>query len=140
MTAPAVLGASGPYVALDKPEGWRVHPASGEGPDVVAWIAAQADLPDDLAPTHRLDRGTSGLLLCGVGAEARAVAAAAFATGLITKRYLALAHGRTNAKGIIRRDLRIGGADQAAITRYRTLAHLPGCSSLPPCPLPSSST
>lgn len=130
MDAPEVLFREARFVAVAKPSGWRTHPGSGEGPDVAAWLARQPDLPDDLAPAHRLDRGTSGVLLCGVGGEARSEAAEAFAAGRIAKRYLALVHGRTRTKGIVRRALRVGGAEKVAVTRYRTLAHLPGCSLL----------
>jgi len=80
------------YFAFDKPEGMAVHPNAEGSPNLVSWIKAQRSLPRDLKPGHRLDRPTSGVVLCGAGRAARAQIQAWFNEG-VTKHYLALVAG-----------------------------------------------
>ena len=60
------------YYAYDKPAGMAVHQNSEDIPDLVTWLKTQRSLPRDLRPAHRLDRPTSGVVLCGAGRKARA--------------------------------------------------------------------
>ena len=87
---------------------------------------AHGGAPSDLAPVHRLDRETSGVLLCASDPALRAELGAFFASGRVEKRYRALVHGRTHAKGIVRRALADGrrGRPLPAVTRYRRLEAL----------------
>lgn len=130
MTSPAlpsILRVEGPLVAVLKPSGWVVHAAmAGETRDLRAWLAAQAGLPRDLEPCHRLDRETSGVVLYAATPEARASIGRAFMDGAVQKTYLALVQGRAHAKGVVRTPLAPddGGAPQEACTRYRTVALL----------------
>jgi tRNA pseudouridine65 synthase len=52
-------------------------------------------------PVHRLDRGTSGVLVFALTKEIAARVAAAFATGAIDKRYIALTRGIVAEAGVI---------------------------------------
>ncbi len=80
------------FFAYDKPSGMAVHPNAEGTPDLVTWLKKQRSLPRDLKPGHRLDRPTSGVVLCGAGRKARAQIASWFSTD-IEKRYLTLVAG-----------------------------------------------
>ncbi len=126
VTAPEVLKVDGALWVLAKPSGLASHPTGTDVPDVITWAIANAGAPPDLAPAHRLDRETSGVLVSARDAALRAELGALFAAGEVDKRYLALVHGRTNAKGIIRRPLQDSRRGRAlpAVTRYRRVEAL----------------
>ena len=83
-------------------------------------------------PAHRLDKGTSGLLLFALDPEAAADLGGQFEHGEVAKRYLAVVRGHPDAEGVIDHPLgRMpdeygyrGENDlpQPAVTRYRRLA------------------
>jgi RluA family pseudouridine synthase len=124
VNAPRVLSADDELVVVDKPAGWLVHPAGTDAPDVLAW--ARDEGLGHLHPVHRLDLETSGVLVLARGpAEAEALGQA-FAGREVHKAYLALVHGRTQRKGVIRRPLREHGRDQEAVTRWRSEERLGG--------------
>jgi tRNA pseudouridine65 synthase len=84
-----------------------------------------------VSPVHRLDRGTSGLLVFAFEAPVAAALAAQFAQRGVSKRYLAVARGTPPAEMLIDHPLappadpyalRGGGAPQPARTRLRRLA------------------
>jgi 23S rRNA pseudouridine1911/1915/1917 synthase len=79
-------------VILDKPAGVPVHPAGRYlNHTVTAFLATRfASRPD---PAHRLDRETSGVLVCGKGSAATKLLKAAFARGEVDKRYVTLVEG-----------------------------------------------
>lgn len=60
---------------------------------LVVRLREELDLPD-LTPMHRLDRVTSGLVLCAVGRQWRASYQGMFAAGTVRKTYRALAPWR----------------------------------------------
>lgn len=95
-TAPAVLHADAWLVAIDKPSGLLSVP--GRGPDkahcAAAWV--QARYPDALV-VHRLDMGTSGVLVFGRGAAVQRALSAAFASRQVHKLYLARVAGHPAA-------------------------------------------
>jgi 23S rRNA pseudouridine955/2504/2580 synthase len=80
------------YFAYDKPAGMAVHQNAEGLPDLVSWLKKQRSLPRDLKPGHRLDRPTSGVVLCGAGRRARAQIAEWLNNGA-NKQYLALVAG-----------------------------------------------
>lgn len=112
---PRVLATHADLVAVDKPSGWVVHPVGTDAPDVLAWAVEQG-LSEHLAPVHRLDRGTSGVVLLGEPAGIESLNRC-FREGTVTKRYLALVFGKTRDKGVIRRAFKEG----EAVSRYRTV-------------------
>ena len=119
---PSLLHAEGGIYAFYKPAGMWVHPAQeSNGYDLLSWIQAQEELPKDLALAHRLDRETSGIVLCTDNSNIRGQVGIWFREKQVSKHYLALVYGVTHRKGIIRRplsDQRRGKALEA-ITRYR---------------------
>ncbi len=80
------------FFAYDKPAGMAVHQNAEGLPNLVSWLKAQRALPRDLKPGHRLDRPTSGIVLCGAGKKARARIAEWLGEGS-DKQYLALVAG-----------------------------------------------
>jgi 23S rRNA-/tRNA-specific pseudouridylate synthase len=101
-------------LAIDKPAGLPVHRGTGHlyglAEAVEAWarmhpgVIHLQDRPP--APLHRLDLEASGVVLLGLtGAAARTVQAA-FAGGLVEKRYLAVVAGPLDETGAIEGEVR----------------------------------
>jgi tRNA pseudouridine65 synthase len=117
-------------VAIDKPAGLLVHPSALDAhEDITALGLLQAQLGERLFPLHRLDKGTSGVLLFARNAQAARAWGIAFANGEVAKRYLALVRGWPPASGTIdhalARDPELPSAGQPrvpAVTHYRRLA------------------
>ncbi len=87
------------YVAVDKPAGMVVHPALGHPRGtlvnaVLHHVGAIAG-GDEARPgiVHRLDRGTTGVIVVAKHTRAHELLAAAFAERRIEKIYLAVARG-----------------------------------------------
>jgi 23S rRNA-/tRNA-specific pseudouridylate synthase len=128
--SPCILGQEQGVFAVYKPSGWVVHPAGEDDvPDLISWLTDQGE---GALPVHRLDRSTSGVVLCSPDAAVRARLGQWFAERLIEKRYLALVHGELNRKGVIRDPLRDTrrGRKVEAVTRYQCLEQLEGFSLL----------
>lgn len=118
-------------VAVDKPPGLLVHRT---GLDAGETLFALQLLRDQLGrpvwPAHRLDKGTSGVLLFALDAgTARALGTAFEAPDQVYKTYLAVVRGWPPESGLIDHplkrmedDARAGRQEvQDAQTRYRTL-------------------
>jgi 23S rRNA pseudouridine1911/1915/1917 synthase len=96
-----VVAESDGLVAIDKPAGWPTHPLDPEERDTAlnAFVArypqsrnvGEAGLRGGVV--HRLDPGTSGVLLFAHEETAWRRARAAFAEKRVNKRYLARVHG-----------------------------------------------
>jgi 23S rRNA pseudouridine1911/1915/1917 synthase len=87
---------------VDKPAGLVVHPApSHRGPTLVdeleEILGGGAD-PERPGIVHRLDKGTSGLLVVARSEEAHAALQAAVRRREVERLYLALAHGRLRSR------------------------------------------
>jgi tRNA pseudouridine65 synthase len=118
-------------VAVDKPPGLLVHRTgldAGETQFALQLLRDQLGRP--VWPVHRLDKGTSGVLLFALDAEtARALGQAFEAPDAVHKTYVAVVRGWPPEAGLIdhplRRmedDARAGRLEvQDARTRYRTL-------------------
>lgn len=120
-----LLTRKGDLWVFNKPAGMLVHPARHDQreplPDLMAWAVAEADAPEGIAPCHRLDLHTSGVLLASPDPEIRGAIGAMFAASEVTKKYKALVYGRAHKKGIVRRKLADGrrGRPLPAVTRFR---------------------
>lgn len=105
LTAPPtlqVLHDDGDLVAIDKPAGLLVHASTLDAHEALnALDLLQAQLGRLLWPLHRLDKGTSGVLLFATSAQAAAHWGAAFREGRVRKRYVALVRGWPPAHGRI---------------------------------------
>ena len=94
----SVLHADEALLVLDKPAGLLSVP--GRGPDNADCLSArvQSRYPDALI-VHRLDMGTSGLIVMACGAAAQSALSLAFARREVHKRYQALVAGIPDACG-----------------------------------------
>ena len=87
-------------VVLDKPSGLAVH--RGWATDkVTAMTVARAKTRRHVHPVHRLDRGTSGVLVFAFDAETASLFSAQLREHAVEKRYLALVRGVTPEQGRI---------------------------------------
>ena len=90
-------------LVVDKPAGLVVHPSGGrrEGTLVHGLLALGAAGGDPERPgiVHRLDRGTSGLLVVARSDEAHALLSAAIRERRVERRYLALVQGTPRSRG-----------------------------------------
>lgn len=86
-------------VVVDKPAFLSTVPRGNHVvQSLVVRLRDELGLPD-LTTMHRLDRVTSGLVLCVVGKEHRAAYQSMFATGTVAKTYRALAPWRAHLAG-----------------------------------------
>jgi 23S rRNA pseudouridine1911/1915/1917 synthase len=89
-------------LVVDKPAGLVVHPSGGrrEGTLVHGLLALGAAGGDPERPgiVHRLDRGTSGLLVVARSDEAHALLSAAIRERRVERRYLALVQGTPRSR------------------------------------------
>jgi tRNA pseudouridine65 synthase len=114
-------------VAIHKPSGLLVHRTGLDAGE--RWFAVQL-LRDQLGgrhvyPVHRLDKGTSGVLVFALSSSDAAAVAAQFAAHTIGKRYLAVVRGWPPEAGTIDHPLTHETKDpQPALTRYRTLERI----------------
>lgn len=117
-------------VAVAKPAGLLVHPSALDAHEE---RTAMKLLRDQLGawvwPLHRLDKGTSGVLLFALHADAAREWGLAFEQGRVRKRYLALVRGWPAAACTIHqalaRDPELPSAGQErlpALTRFERLA------------------
>ena len=87
---------------VDKPAGLVVHPApSHSGPTLVsemAEILGGGEDPERPGIVHRLDKGTSGLLVVARDDETHAALQAAVQRREVERAYLALAEGRLSSR------------------------------------------
>jgi 23S rRNA pseudouridine1911/1915/1917 synthase len=102
-----VLRDAPTYVVVDKPAGLPMHPTARYYHNTVtALLKERFPAPDAVYLAHRIDRETSGLVLCGRGTEATKELKAAFRWGRVQKRYWALVHGDLVAERLV--DLPLG--------------------------------
>jgi tRNA pseudouridine65 synthase len=117
-------------VAIDKPPGLLVHRT---GLDAVAQDFSLQRLRDQLGravwPAHRLDRGTSGVLLFALNEAMASALGQAFEHGRVCKTYLALVRGwpadAFDCDHPLARDPESPSAGQAMLvsrTRFQTMA------------------
>jgi len=127
-------------VAIDKPARLLVHRSEIDRHETRFAIQILRDqIGQKVWPAHRLDRGTSGILLFGLNAEIASALGRQFAEGRVSKRYLAVVRGHPPESGSIdhpltrqRDDYEFQGEHssqeaQAALTHLRRLA----CIELP---------
>lgn len=119
----SVLYQDDDLLVVDKPSGLAVHRGWARDGQVVLTLA-RALAGRHVYPAHRLDRGTSGVLVLALTAAAAGALGAAFAAGRVRKRYLALVRGIPPEAGIVDHPIprSSGGPRVPAITRFRRLA------------------
>jgi len=132
LTLPLIHGDEH-LVAIAKPPGLLVHRTQlAAREDEAALQLLRDQLGRPVWPAHRLDRGTSGVLLFALSPEVASLLGAMFEQGRMQKRYLALVRGwPTQDEGLIdhplARDPELPSAGQtmlAAQTRWRVLERI----------------
>lgn len=81
-------------VAIYKPAGWLVHRTALDAHET-RWVVQvlRDQLGQPVYPVHRLDKGTCGVLLLALDADAARALGQAFMDGRVHKRYLAVVRG-----------------------------------------------
>ena len=131
-----------PHVlVVDKPAGMVVHPGAGRsGGTLAGAILAHAPTtagvggPRRPGIVHRLDKDTSGLLVVAKTPQAYDDLVEQLAARTVTRRYLAVVHGRVRANEAVvdapigrhptdrvKMAIRPAGRGKRAVTRYRVL-------------------
>jgi len=113
-------------VVVDKPSGLASHRGWARDRDTALsrardMVGARVYLP------HRLDRGTSGVLVMALDEDTHRALCHAFEHGAVEKRYLALVRGHAPASGRVDHPLRAPGRESAlqAVTDFALVAHSP---------------
>ncbi len=133
-------------LVVDKPSGMVVHPGAGHARGTLAAavlahapVTAGVGGPRRPGVVHRLDKGTSGLLVMAKTAAAYDALTAQLAARTVARRYLAVVHGRVGlAESVVdapigrdprhrqRMAIRPAGRGKRAVTRYRVLERFSG--------------
>jgi 23S rRNA pseudouridine1911/1915/1917 synthase len=137
-------------LVVDKPAGMVTHPGAGRLTGTLAAAAlghapgiAGVGGPRRPGIVHRLDKGTSGLIVLAKTGAAYDSLTAQLARRTVSRRYLGIAHGHVareagTVDAAIGRDPRsrvrmavvTGGKGRRSITRYRVLERLQGATLL----------
>lgn len=80
-------------VVVDKPSGLAVHRSERVRDEQVSMTLARDAIGARVYPVHRLDRGTSGVLVYALDPATASSVQAQFQAGTVEKRYLALTRG-----------------------------------------------
>lgn len=97
-----VLYQDAHYVAIHKPAGLLVHRSEIDRHETrFAIQILREQIGQMVWPVHRLDRGTSGVLLFALDRESLALASKTFESGGVEKQYLAVVRGWPAEAGLI---------------------------------------
>ncbi|MBP6339024.1 MAG: pseudouridylate synthase [Vitreoscilla sp.] len=132
----AVIYRDEHLVAVHKPAGLLVHRSGLDAHELDTAVERlrhqwEGSPPAFLAPAHRLDKGTSGVLVFALHSDAARQLAAAFESQAMRKRYLALVRGwpeaQTRVDHPLARDPELPSSGQPqlqACTRFTRLARV----------------
>lgn len=133
---PQIVYEDEDLLVVNKPADLVVHPSPGHHADSLAnillWHYLQRGETMVFHPVHRLDRGTSGLLVVAKHAHAQALLTKQMHTGAFSRRYMALVCGRMpSGQGTISAPIarvpdqvllrRVDPQGARAVTHYRVL-------------------
>jgi tRNA pseudouridine65 synthase len=113
------------FVAVHKPSGVLMHPTKiAPLGDETLLYTLRRQLRRRVFPVHRLDRGTSGVVVLALHSEAAGRLSELFHHRQVEKTYLTVIRGFMDPEGVIDRPLRTwpGEPERDARTEYRTLA------------------
>lgn len=129
----AILYLSAQLIVVNKPSGLLSVPGRGAGKEDCLSRRVQAEVPDAMI-VHRLDMGTSGIVVMGRGAKAQRELSVMFQDRRVRKRYHALVDGQWTAAvtGAIELPINVDWPNrpkrkvdhamgQPSLTRYRVL-------------------
>ena len=123
-------------VAVDKPAGILVHQTNTPEPDdQVAMKILRDQLGQKIYTIHRLDRPTSGVLLFALFKASLRLAHDLFEKRKVTKKYLAVVHGKTETEWEADTPLRRSTDEEkrAALTHFKQIEFRPA-GSFPDAP------
>ena len=103
---PAVVYADARLIAIDKPPGIPSVAGRGAGPTAEAMVRSGFPAMRGGGLVHRLDTGTSGLLLAAQTPECYQLLRLEFSRKTIRKTYVAVVHGRLLRAGSVSHPLR----------------------------------
>lgn len=111
-------------LVLYKPNGYFAHPTKLDrlSPDLTSWLKEAHGLKAQAV--HRLDRGTSGLMVFSLNLESLRGLSEQFASGQVQKEYQALVRGFVLEGGEIDRPIETERGMQEARTSYRPLSQI----------------
>ena len=125
-----ILHLSHQLIVVNKPSGLLSVPGRGAGKEDSLSRRVQAEYPDALI-VHRLDMGTSGIVVMARGVDAHRELSAMFEERRVSKRYQALVDGcwTAAAEGEIALPMTVKGPKQKvdhatgrpSLTRYRVI-------------------
>ena len=130
-------------IVIDKPSGISSHEAPGEKGTTVNELFKHLYVGEDTSGrdmiVHRLDKGTSGVMVLARNAAARRALVAQFSERKIEKTYLALVHGKLQPeKGTIdiplardtiqREKISVDPEGKPALTEYEVTEYIDDCS------------
>ncbi len=120
-----ILFADDDLVIVDKPSGLLVHRGWGDD-EVVAMTLVRDAVGKHVHPVHRLDRGTSGVLVFALHPEAARRVQLELEGGGARKRYLALVRGAPPERGLVDHPIPRApdGPRVPAVTAFRRLVQL----------------
>jgi tRNA pseudouridine65 synthase len=113
-----ILFVDAAVVVVNKPSGLLVHRGWANDDDVAMFRVRDA-IGTHVYPVHRLDRGTSGVLVFARTREAAATLSQGFESRQVDKRYLALVRGTPADSGTIDYTLSTSGTG----ARVRAVTH-----------------
>lgn len=129
----SLLYLSEQLIVVNKPTGLLSVPGRGAGKQDCLSRRVQAEFPDAMI-VHRLDMGTSGIVVMGRGAKAQRELSILFQERRVHKRYQALVDGHWTAAAVGEIELPIGvdwpnrprqrvdhAMGRPSLTRYRVL-------------------
>ena len=139
VSEPTVLHEDEELVAVDKPAGMATAAGGGIDDDASlhGWVTRHVGARTYIV--HRLDRGTSGVIVFAKTAEAHRRLSQAFEARAVSKRYVAVVEGHVRrATGDVAEPLRTFGSGRVgvdpkgseALTHYRRLERLQGADLL----------
>lgn len=147
MTALPLLHLDAHLVAVHKPAGMLVHRSALAAPgERFAMQVVRDQLGRHVYPVHRLDRGTSGVLVMALDPATAKQLTGLFAAHQVAKTYLGFVRGWPAVQGTVdhplsrleedlpRTDRGVSTAAQPARTDWRRLARLEVASELGPHP------
>jgi RluA family pseudouridine synthase len=136
----AVIRRTEHWLAVNKPAGLPSRPGPGHEASVLSLVEAQlraGGAPHPPGVVHRLDLGTSGILVFSLSPEGHRALVDAFRAGRVHKEYLAITAGHPHPRrGLIDLALRRSSSGLSvpdrmgspARTRYETLEQLAGAA------------
>ena len=98
---PRLLRESESYWLINKPSGWLAHPQRGVDAPALTDRVIEFLGQEKAFPVHRLDRGTSGIMLSAKDSASARHWQEAWQAGRVRKGYIALVRGRVEGEHFI---------------------------------------